>query len=140
MSVLVVDASVAAKWYLHEPDTEHARRVLASGSDLHAPDFFLLEVDNILCKNIRRGNLTVQNGDDIRRALLRNPIEYHPTAQLRDHAYALANQTRRSVYDCLYLALAVMLGGQMVTADRRLHESLSPRPLGEHVLWVADVP
>ena len=54
--------------------------------------------------------------------------------------YVVAVQTRRSPYDCLYLALAVRLGGPMVTADRRFFDAIAPGPFAQHVLWVEDVP
>jgi predicted nucleic acid-binding protein len=55
-------------------------------------------------------------------------------------AFDLADRTQRTVYDCLYLALAVQLGGRMVTADQRLYNSLAGTPLGPHICWVADLP
>ena len=138
MSLYVVDASVAAKWFLHEEHTQAARRVLAGDNDFHAPDFFLLEMDNVLCKHVRRGNISGEDAHRIRAALGRCPIHYHSWQELRNSAYAMANQTRRSVYDCLYVALAAELGGQMVTADRRLYEALTAGPLSDHVVWVED--
>lgn len=139
MSVYVVDASVAAKWFLEEEHTQSARCVLNVTNQLHAPDFFLLEMDNLLCKHIRRGGISVADGKDIRSALARYSIEYCPFGQLREVAYTMANQTARSLYDCLYLSLAIRLNGQMVTADRRLYDALADGPLAEHVLWVGNV-
>ena len=45
MSLYVVDASVAAKWYFSEEHTQAARRVLQQEHELHAPELFLLETD-----------------------------------------------------------------------------------------------
>ncbi len=50
MSIYVVDASVAAKWFLEEDYTTEAFRLLALGNTLHAPDFMLLDIDHVLCK------------------------------------------------------------------------------------------
>lgn len=140
MSVYVVDASVAAKWFLPEQYTESARRVLAPENDLHAPDLFLVEIDSVLCRHIRRGELSIAEGDEIRRSLVGYPIQYTPLEELRTLAYAMANQTRTTPYDCLYLALAVLLGGQMVTADRRFYDRVTDGALAPSVLWVEDVP
>ncbi len=139
MSVLVVDASVAAKWYLKEEHTELALRLLDGSQRLHAPDFVLLEMDNILCKHIRRGSVTPSDADDIRSALRRCEIRCMPFDLLRDRAYELAVETRTSVYDCLYAALAEALGARMVTADRRFFERMSATPFAELVMWVEDV-
>jgi len=140
MSVYVVDASVAAKWYFKEAHTDAARRVLAGTHRLHAPDLFLLETDSLLCKRIRRGDITEADGDEIRAAIRQVPMLLHESSSLSDPAYEMAKRTRRSPYDCLYVALAVLLGGQMVTADLRLYEALAGGPFGKYVLWVEDVP
>src|SRR5688500_4615632 len=44
---LVVDASVAVKWYVPEPDNQRAFTILSSGSRLLAPDLLISEVGNI---------------------------------------------------------------------------------------------
>ena len=41
------------------------------------------------------------------------------THRLPQRRLSLAFQTQRSVYDCIYLSLAVQLGTQVVTADER---------------------
>ena len=47
------------------------------------------------------------------------PVVSHPTAGLLDEAFEIALVTRRTVYDCLYIALAERLGCVVVTADRK---------------------
>ena len=138
MSTYVVDASVAAKWFTEEEHAERALAVLRDNERLHAPDFFLLEMDNIVCKWLRRGVITVTVGEDIRRELETQSIEYHASGPLRDRAFDIANRTGRALYDCLYVSLAVALGGQMVTADRRLYEALADGPFARYLLWVEE--
>jgi predicted nucleic acid-binding protein len=46
----------------------------------------------------------------------------------------------RSLYDCLYLTLALRLRMRLVTADRRLLDALIGTVFASHVLWVEDVP
>lgn len=139
MSVCVVDASVAAKWFIEEEHADAALSVLIGPDELHAPDFFLLEMDNVFCKWIRRGVVSVTDGRDLREALRRYPIQMHPFSSLLDSAFRIANETRRHLYDCLYVALATHLGGQVVTADRRLYEGLAGGPFAKHVSWVEDM-
>lgn len=139
MSVLVVDASVAAKWFIEEEHADAALLVLDERNDLHAPDFFFLEMDNVFCRWIRRGDIPVADGQDLRQALRRCPVHAHPFSSLLDLAFSIANETRRSLYDCLYLALADALDGRMVTADRRLYDALTGGPLAGRVVWVGDV-
>lgn len=139
MSPYIVDASVAAKWFLPEEFASSARRVLAGTNEMHAPELFRLEMDSILCRHIRRGQLSVTEGDQIRAALATFPIQHAPNEMLRDAAYGMANQMRCSPYDCLYLALAVAQRGQMVTADRRFHDQVSQGPLATNILWIENV-
>ncbi len=67
------------------------------------------------------------------------PIEYHAFASLQNRAYHIANQIRQSPYDCLYLVLAAILDGRMVTADRRFYDRIVKSPFAAHVRWVEDV-
>lgn len=140
MSVYVVDASVAAKWFIRELHAAAAFAVLDRGNQLHVPDFFFLEMDSAICKWIRRGVITKVEGDGARTTLDRALMRKYPFSDLRDSAYALANQTGCTLYDCLYVSLAVLLGCQLVTADRRLYDGLSQGPFAKYVLWVEDVP
>lgn len=140
MSLYIVDASVAAKWFLREAHRVDAWRLFAPGNRLHAPDFALLELDNLFCKRLRRGELSEEDAREARMLLRQMPLRLAPTASLRDQSFEIAVETRRSPYDCLYLALAVQLGGPMVTADRRFFDAVAPWPLADHVLWVEDVP
>ena len=139
MSTYVVDASVVAKWFLEEEHSAAALRVLDERHRLHAPDFYLVEIDSILCKWIRRGAMTEAEGRRIRTAVRRFPIQTHPAMSLLDPAFVMANHTGRSLYDCLYLALAALIDGQLVTADRRLYRGLARGPFSKHVVWVEDV-
>ncbi len=66
------------------------------------------------------------------------PLEVHPSAPLFVSAVYLAIQTGWTVYDCLYLALAIREGCQMVTADQRLVNSLAGGPLERYVRWIGN--
>ncbi|MEK7678774.1 MAG: type II toxin-antitoxin system VapC family toxin [Deltaproteobacteria bacterium] len=139
MSVFIVDASVAAKWFIEEEYNEAALSVLDESNQLHAPEFLLLEMDSIICKWIRRDVVTPAEGSDMRDALRQYPIQHHPFVSFLDSGFAIANQTGQSVYDCLYVALAALLKGRMVTADRRLYDAMNNGPFKKHVVWVGDV-
>ncbi len=139
MSVFVVDASVAAKWFLHEEHHEAARRLRDPRHRLCAPDFFLLEMDNVFCRRVRRNEFAPAEAQKARRMLRGLPIEYSAFGTLLDRAYELALETRTSPYDCLYAVLAQVIGGRMVTADRRFYDRIAKSPFAAHVLWVEDV-
>src|SRR5215204_2235598 len=52
--MLILDASVAAKLFIAEADSDQAEQVLALGEPLIAPDLVLVEVANALHKAWRR--------------------------------------------------------------------------------------
>jgi predicted nucleic acid-binding protein len=59
------------------------------------------------------------------------------TRGLVGDAYALASVTGRSVYDSTYVALAVRLETQLITADDRLEKALAAHPMiAAHVCMV----
>ena len=47
---------------------------------------------------------------------------------------------QRSLYDCLYLALAAAIDGVLVTADRKFYAAVAKGVYGRRVLWVEDRP
>ncbi len=85
---LVVDASVALKWVLQEPDSPAAERLARSGEELLVPDFWLNEVCNVLWLQARRKLLTPQEARE-GLALLRDIVEPTPTGDLGLHDVAL---------------------------------------------------
>ncbi len=108
---------------------------------MHVPACFLdLEIANILWKKVGRDEITREEADLILGHLPSLPISRHPEPALLGAAFDLANRTQRTVYDCLYIALAVEIGGPMVTADERLCNSLSGTAWAPFVRWVGDVP
>ena len=62
MNGLVVDASVAIKWFIDEPDSGEAVAVLQHS--ISAPDLLAPECANILWKKVGRGELR-PGGDHI---------------------------------------------------------------------------
>ena len=52
MASAIVDASVAVKWFLREPDSHLARAFGASATVMLAPEFLVLEVANALRKAV----------------------------------------------------------------------------------------
>jgi predicted nucleic acid-binding protein len=138
LNILIVDASIAAKWFTEEEYSEEALCLLGGKYPLHAPDFFHLEMDSIICKWVRRGIIGKDEGETVRATLKRLPIHTHPFSPFRDSAYAIASRTGRSVYDCLYVALAVLLKGRMITADRKLYDGLKHSPFKKHIVWIEE--
>jgi predicted nucleic acid-binding protein len=141
VSRFVVDASVAIKWYLPEPNSADADRLLNNGFQLLAPDLLFSEVGNILWKRVMRSELTVHKALVILRALKTLPLTLQPASDLSENVMTVACGLKRSFYDSLYLTLALMADCRLVTADRKLFDAVKDAaPIKKHILWVEDVP
>jgi predicted nucleic acid-binding protein len=140
VSTLVVDASVAVKWFFSEIHEAEALRVIRGGHDLLVPDVFFAEFANALWKRVRAGHCTRSVAAGAVEGLGRHVFQVHPSQALAPLALDLAMRLERSVYDSMYLAVSVLRHCPVVTADRRLHDALAAGPLRAHVLWVGDVP
>ena len=115
---LVVDASVALKWVLQEPDSHVAEALVRIESDLLIPDFWLAEATNVLWVQVRRKVLTP---DEAREglALLRALIQPIPTTDMDLHEVALdiGIAVNHSTYDTRYLAFAIAMGARGVVVS-----------------------
>jgi predicted nucleic acid-binding protein len=140
MSRFVVDASVAVKWFLPEIHHTHARRLLTGGHTLLVPDLLFPEVGNILWKRVRATDITATEADTILQTLGGLPLVVSPSWPLVTVALTIACQAGRTVYDCLYLALAIQEKTVMVTADEKFYNSLQTGPLVSSLLWVEKIP
>ncbi len=133
----VVDASVVTKWYVPEAHRSEALRFLDGSWELAAPDLLFAELGNVLWKKTRHEELTAGEAREILAALRAVPLSVHPTRPLLSSALDIALETGRSVYDSLYLTLAIALDCRMVTADQKLVKALAAGPLADHIEWVA---
>lgn len=141
MSVFVVDSSVVVKWYVPEVLDGNAKRVRDGATLRHAPSFVEVELANILRKKVLRGETTQAEAEQIMAAFATHTLlSIHSTSPLVPAAFDIAVQTSRSVYDCLYVALAVQLGGKMVTADDRLVNALAGTPWAGYVIALSQIP
>ncbi len=136
MSKLVVDASVAVKWFLDEDFSDTAINILTGDHDLLAPDFIHVEVGNVIWKHSLKGRVTSQNALEIMSRLRGHGFNTFSAEPRCGAAIELALTYNRSVYDCLYLALAIERDAVMVTADERLVNALTGTPLEPHITWI----
>jgi len=139
LASMVVDASVVIKWHATEVHSDAAHRLLRDDAPaLHVPDLVFPEVGNILWKKVRRGDLTEEQARGIGHLVALAPLAVHPGAPLLEAALEIAVRTGRTVYDSLYVALAVQLNCRAVTADEKLYNARKDGPLGNRILWVED--
>ena len=117
--MIVVDASVAVKWVLPEPDSDLAVRVREAGA-LIAPSLVIVEIGNALWKSVLRGEIDKL---DAYAALPTATAHFERIVsldQLAVRALELAVGLRHPIYDCLYLALAERERASLVSADTKL--------------------
>lgn len=125
MREVVVDASVVLKWVVDEPGTKAALELLDGQDSLHAPDFVLLEVANVLWAKVRRQVLTRPQADVAWEALAATPLALAVVAGLIEPARALAFALDLTLYDAVYVALAERRGCPLATADTRLARAMA---------------
>ena len=121
---VVVDASAALKWVLEEEGSPDALKLL-DRDVLHAPDFLLLEVANVLWTKVRRGALSRSDADAAFQTLAAVPIALTPLAELIRPARSLAFALDLTVYDAVYAALAQQLDCPLATADQKLAQAMT---------------
>jgi predicted nucleic acid-binding protein len=131
---LVVDASVALKWFVEEDGTQQAVGLLAGSDLLIAPDLIVAEVCNAGWKAVRAGMMLAAQHDHAAARLALAFDELLPLAPLAEHAVTLARTLAHPVYDCFYLVLAEERATRMVTADRRLLSRVVATQWDKHVV------
>lgn len=136
----MLDTSVVVKWFLPEPYAEEAARLRKWGLEIHAPEFLLLEAGNVFWKHLRQGKLAASVADDAIEALAVAPIRWHATGPLFAQAFRIAKETKRTVYDCTYLALALQVQHPLVTADKKFYDAIQTGPFASSVIWIGDIP
>ena len=133
MRPLIVDASVAMKWFVPEPGADQAALLLDGSHELLAPDLLWPEFGNIAWKKVKRGELAASEARDVLRALGRVPLDLVPSRDLTGAALEIALAHDRTVCDGTYVALAVAHDCRLVTADGHLVRALAGGPLAARV-------
>ena len=124
-----MDSSVVVKWFLPEPSRNQAIRLLRNYQDgrirLIAPALVMTEVASVFCKRARRGELKESAVHHAYRLLKVCSPVLVADVELLDDAVRLSITSGQAVYDCLYLALAIHRGCEMVTADAKFHNAMA---------------
>jgi predicted nucleic acid-binding protein len=136
---LVVDASVAVKWFLPEIHSQEASRLLNGEFELMAPDLIWSELGNVLWKRWRRRELTREAASEILRDFKRYPLRIVRSGPILDETWRLASTLNRSFYDSVYLALAETENSALITADLNFFNALKGSRLSTSMIWVEEI-
>lgn len=130
MQVIVLDASVAVKWYCEETDTNVALEIqeqyLSGELRICFPDLVFLELANAIRYKENSRLKDVKN-------VLENFVKLRfniitPTVKLIEEAARISFDFDVTVYDGIYIALARELRTQFVTADEKLYRRIEQLP------------
>lgn len=124
--MIVIDASVLANIVGDDGQDGHrAREEVRDVGDVAGPDLVDVETVSVLRKRWLAGTLSDHRFAAAVEDLQQLPVERVPALRLMRRAYELrANVT---AYDASYVALAELLGCELLTADQRLAKAPGPR-------------
>jgi predicted nucleic acid-binding protein len=131
---VVIDAGVAVKWlplFAWEPYSAEAQVLLAGSRrkelSLLVPDLFWPEVSSVLCKAVRRQACSAAQAELALAAVQEQGLLTVATFGLTMAALGVALRYSRSIYDSVYVALALSANCDMITADEKLANALATR-------------
>ncbi len=115
---IVIDASYAASWLLPD-ETGGTSLGTVEFSELHAPMLFWAEMRNILVVSERRKRLTVEALSEALSILDALQVNFDNSPD-GNRVIQLARSHKLTVYDALYIELALRLQTPFVTLDCKL--------------------
>lgn len=140
---LVLDTSVAVKFYLSEERREEALDLLSAVAEnrasLIAPGTVQPELFNALWQQYRRGNLSVEEVREYWSDFSFTSMDLYAPEDLMLRATAITFETSAIVYDSLFLALAEDAGTVVVTDDGKLLQTLENTPYARLAHPLADI-
>ena len=118
--MIVLDASAVGDLVLNL--SPHAAqvgdRIAREGPDLLTLHLLDAEVGQVLCRYVRRGEITPARALEAIDDLESLPLQRYGHLELLPRAFALRDNA--TVYDALYLALAEGTGAALITRDPKL--------------------
>ncbi len=121
---LVVDASAAVAWFLPDEFDKEAAALLDSVVTHGAlvPALWIVEMQNALRNAHRRGRVNADGAQDILAQLVRLPLRVVDAGERPTFygAFALAVEHDLSVYDAVYLDVALRYRARLASRDERI--------------------
>lgn len=140
MKFLVLDASVAVKWYVNEEESGRAQQLLDSDYLFLAPDLIYAEVGSALTRQHRlHGQISADDLHLALRDLVGMGIEVLSTGVLLERAAEISIALGHPMQDCFYLALAERWDTILVTADAQFVEKVKNSPWADRITSLAQI-
>jgi predicted nucleic acid-binding protein len=136
--LIVVDASIAAKWMVEEPGRHDALKVLDLEDEIIAPDLIIPEVASVFRKKVIRGEMTSDQAAAGLSAMGGLFSRFVSCTGLALDAWRLSQRLDHSVYDCFYLACALP-SARLVSADLRFMDKCRAAGFADIVVAPVDI-
>jgi hypothetical protein len=120
VSDLVIDASVAVKWFVSEEGSDKADEVSASDYTLLAPRLIVIEVANAMARKAIQKLITPLEAAEYVRTLPQFFAGLLDVEDLIEPALQNACSYRHPIYDFVYVEAARRRDTKMLTADQKL--------------------
>lgn len=120
--MIVIDASAAASWVLPHETGIDLRHLIETGHDFCAPFLFWAEIRNVIIISERRGIILPQAASRAIRAIERLGVSFDTSPSSGD-VYGLSKKYDLSIYDGLYVELALRKNAQLCTFDRKMRDA-----------------
>ncbi|MDQ3375408.1 MAG: type II toxin-antitoxin system VapC family toxin [Actinomycetota bacterium] len=140
---LVLDTSVAVKFYLPKSLMEETRRLRTlvedEAAELIAPSTIQPELWNALWQQHRRADLPLEVVRNIWEEFSEDLVLFFEIDALMPRSVEIAANSGAIVYDALFLALAEETETVMITADDRLLKTLPETPFAGLAHYLGNV-
>lgn len=133
MSIPVIDACVAIKWFLPEENFEKAGVLLSTYNRMIAPDLFFIEFDAIISKKVRQRLVTQKDAVTMFQEIRNLPFEVIPYTMISSLAFDLSSTLPITTYDACYLSVAIEFNQTVYTADKRFFRGMRETPFESFV-------
>lgn len=133
MRECVIDCSVAIKWLFLEKGSKQAEKLLQKISSFYVPDLFLIEMDAVITKKVRKREIEPHAAPEKSKKVRELPHQIIAYGEVSQLAFDLAISLPVTLYDATYVATAIEYDATVYTADQRLVNGLSNTSLKGYV-------
>jgi predicted nucleic acid-binding protein len=138
VSDLVIDASVAVKWFVSEEASDKADEVSASNHTLLAPRLIMIEVANAFARKAIQKLITPLEAAEYVRTLPRFLAGLLDVDDLIEPALQNACNHGHPIYDFIYLEAARRRDTKMLTADQKFIAKVKGTNLAKLVMPLSE--